>query len=90
MVSGDRPNMLELESSSEAQREAKARKSRGAFFTPGALTRVMVDWAIRSGSDRVLEVSREVYLDGDHLVEVASDSVADYAITVEVTKPSGT
>ncbi|MCA9715087.1 MAG: SAM-dependent DNA methyltransferase [Myxococcales bacterium] len=56
-MSGDRPNMLELESSSEAQREAKARKSRGAFFTPGALTRVMVDWAIRSGSDRVLEPS---------------------------------
>lgn len=48
------------------------------------------DIFIEAGSDRVLEVSREVYLDGDHLVEVASDSVADYAITVEVTKPSGT
>ena len=31
------------------------RKARGAFFTPPALCRYMVDWAVRSGSDAVLE-----------------------------------
>lgn len=33
------------------------RKARGAFFTPPALARFITDWAIRSGSDRVLEPS---------------------------------
>ena len=47
------------------------------------------DIFLEAGSDRVLEVRREVFLEGDHLVEVASDAVADYAFTVEVTKPSG-
>ncbi|MEZ4381062.1 MAG: N-6 DNA methylase [Nannocystaceae bacterium] len=34
-----------------------ARKSRGAFFTPAALTRFMCAWAIRSPTDAVLEPS---------------------------------
>jgi adenine-specific DNA-methyltransferase len=33
------------------------RKARGAFFTPPALAEFIVDWAIRSGTDRVLEPS---------------------------------
>ncbi|CAG9269436.1 N-6 DNA methylase [Paraburkholderia caribensis] len=33
------------------------RKERGAFFTPGEITRFVSNWAIRSHSDRVLEPS---------------------------------
>lgn len=33
------------------------RKARGAFFTPPALARFIADWAIRSGTDTVLEPS---------------------------------
>src|SRR3546814_17103222 len=33
------------------------RKARGAFFTPPALARFISDWAIRSGTDTVLEPS---------------------------------
>ena len=33
------------------------RKSRGAFFTPSSITDFVVDWGIRSDSDRVLEPS---------------------------------
>ena len=33
------------------------RKARGAFFTPSALSQFMVDWAIRSASDSILEPS---------------------------------
>ncbi len=33
------------------------RKARGAFFTPPALARFIVDWAIRSPSDAILEPS---------------------------------
>lgn len=33
------------------------RKARGAFFTPPAVTRFLVDWAVRSPGDRVLEPS---------------------------------
>lgn len=33
------------------------RKERGAFFTPAAITEFVASWAIRSGSDRVLEPS---------------------------------
>ncbi len=36
---------------------AAVRKARGAFFTPNAVTHFLADWAIRSGSDRVLEPS---------------------------------
>ncbi|HXY57561.1 MAG TPA: N-6 DNA methylase [Methylocystis sp.] len=37
------------------QREAE--KARGAFFTPPEVARFLVDWAVRSPSDRVLEPS---------------------------------
>lgn len=47
------------------------------------------DIFIEAGSDRVLEVRQEVFLDGDHLLEVASDAVADYVLAVEVIKPAG-
>ena len=33
------------------------RKARGAFFTPPEITRFIVDWAVRTRSDRVLEPS---------------------------------
>lgn len=33
------------------------RKARGAFFTPEAITRFLVDWAVRDPRDRVLEPS---------------------------------
>lgn len=36
---------------------AEARKARGAFFTPPALCSYVVDWAIRSSGDDVLEPS---------------------------------
>jgi len=36
---------------------AAARKARGAFFTPPAVTAFLAEWAIRSASDRVLEPS---------------------------------
>ncbi len=35
----------------------EARKARGAFYTPPELTSFLVEWAIRSGSDTVLEPS---------------------------------
>ncbi|CAN7765000.1 N-6 DNA methylase [Pseudorhodoferax sp. LjRoot39] len=35
----------------------KLRKERGAFFTPDGITEFVAKWAIRSGSDRVLEPS---------------------------------
>jgi adenine-specific DNA-methyltransferase len=36
---------------------AELRKARGAFFTPPALCRYVVDWAIRDETDKVLEPS---------------------------------
>jgi adenine-specific DNA methylase len=36
---------------------AALRKARGAFFTPAALCDYVVQWAVRSGADRVLEPS---------------------------------
>ncbi|TFW30268.1 SAM-dependent methyltransferase [Massilia arenosa] len=36
---------------------AAARKSRGAFFTPDAITAFIANWALRSSHDRVLEPS---------------------------------
>jgi adenine-specific DNA-methyltransferase len=35
----------------------RARKARGAYFTPPAISRFLADWAIRSQFDRVLEPS---------------------------------
>lgn len=36
---------------------AELRKARGAFFTPDAVARYLTDWAVRAGSDEVLEPS---------------------------------
>ena len=36
---------------------ATARKLRGAFFTPQLVAQFVVDWAVRSANDRVLEPS---------------------------------
>lgn len=36
---------------------AELRKARGAFFTPDAITRYIVDWAVRTSHDTVLEPS---------------------------------
>lgn len=47
------------------------------------------DIFLEAGSDRVLEIEQEVVLEGDHLLEVSSDAVADYVLQVDVTKPSG-
>lgn len=47
------------------------------------------DVFLEAGSDRTLSVEQEVFLDGDHLVEVASDANAAYIVLIDVTKPSG-
>ncbi len=47
------------------------------------------DIFLDAGSDRTLEVTQEVFEDGDHLLEVSSDAIGDYVIQVEVIKPSG-
>lgn len=47
------------------------------------------DIFLEAGSNRTIEVRQEVFLDGDHLLEVASDAVADYIVQVDVIKPSG-
>lgn len=36
---------------------SQLRKARGAFFTPEPVARYITDWAVRSGSDHVLEPS---------------------------------
>lgn len=47
-----------------------------------------IDIFRRAGNDRVLEHAEQVFLDGDHLVRVRSNVVADYVIVVEVMSPS--
>ncbi|MEL7368147.1 MAG: hypothetical protein AAFN74_04480 [Myxococcota bacterium] len=42
------------------------------------------DIFFEAGNDRILSVSQQVFLDGDHLVEVFSDAVADYLLRVRV------
>ena len=37
-----------------------------------------------AGNDRILSVSQQVFLSGDHLVQVFSDAVADYLLRVRV------
>ena len=37
-----------------------------------------------AGNDRILSVSQQVFLEGDHLVQVFSDAVAEYLIRVRV------
>lgn len=46
-----------FESSATVVDSPDQRKARGAFFTPDQITRFMVDWAIRTGADTVLEPS---------------------------------
>ncbi|MBA3744809.1 N-6 DNA methylase, partial [Sporichthya sp.] len=41
----------------ESLDSAALRKARGAFFTPAALCNYVVEWAVRCGTDRVLEPS---------------------------------
>lgn len=48
--------MLDTVATSTAD-TAETRKTRGAFFTPQAITRFMTDWAIRSCDETVLEPS---------------------------------
>lgn len=48
-----------------------------------------IDIFLEAGSDRTLEKRWEVYSDGDHLLEVSSDAIADYVVHVEVVKPAG-
>lgn len=48
---------LDTKVETEIASELVARKARGAFFTPEPIARFMVDWAIRSPSDCVLEPS---------------------------------
>lgn len=51
-------HLLVAEDDSEYTTDSQEdRKARGAFFTPEELTRFMVEWAIRSADDRVLEPS---------------------------------
>ena len=42
------------------------------------------DIFLEAGNDRILSVSQQVFLEGDHLVEVFSDAVADYLLRVRV------
>jgi adenine-specific DNA methylase len=54
------PNMVGGVSHGDAatlQKARKARKARGAFFTPEAVARYITEWAVRSASERILEPS---------------------------------
>ena len=42
------------------------------------------DVFLEAGNDRILTVSQQVFLEGEHLVEVFSDAVADYLLRVRV------
>ena len=42
------------------------------------------DIFFEAGNDRVLTVSQQVFLSGDHLVEVFSDAVAEYLLRVRI------
>ncbi len=48
------------------------------------------DIFLEAGNDKVFSQSQQVFLEGDHLVEVFSDAVADYLIKVEVDTAEGT
>lgn len=47
--------MTAITSSGEHNDSPARRKERGAFFTPGDITRFLANWAIRSSNDQVLE-----------------------------------
>ncbi len=42
------------------------------------------DIFLEAGGSRVMSRSQQVFLDGDHLIEVFSDAIADYVLKVEV------
>jgi hypothetical protein len=48
-----------------------------------------IDIFLEAGNDLVFEKSKQVFLGGDHLVEVISDAVAEYIIVVEVESAAG-
>lgn len=47
------------------------------------------DIFLDAGPDRILSKSAQMYLPGDHLVEIVSDSLADYALRIDVQTASG-
>ncbi|MCK6552942.1 hypothetical protein L6R52_44375, partial [Myxococcota bacterium] len=47
------------------------------------------DIFLDAGNDKIFERQRQVFLAGDHLVEVFSDAVADYLLSVEVESAGG-
>lgn len=47
------------------------------------------DIFLEAGNDRILEKSQQVFLGGDHLVEVFSDAVAEYLLAIEVASARG-
>ncbi len=47
------------------------------------------DIFLQAGNDRVFETTQQIFLDGDHLVEVFSDAVAEYILKIEVEAPGG-
>lgn len=42
-----------------------------------------------AGDDRILEVSEQIFLDGEHLISIFSDMTADVLIKAEVNTPAG-
>ncbi len=42
-----------------------------------------------AGPDRIFSKSQQVFLPGDHLIEIHSDALADYAIRVDVETSAG-
>lgn len=70
----------------------ESRKGRGAFFTPPAIARFLVDWAVRSASDRVLEPScgDAVFLTAaaERIVSFASDHSTALLHGVELHGPT--
>ncbi len=48
------------------------------------------DIFLEAGNSQIFEKQHQVFLDGDHLVEVISDAVAEYDLVVEVTSSMGT
>lgn len=48
-----------------------------------------VDIFEEAGPSRILSKSQQVFLPGDHLIEVRSDALADYALRIDVDTGSG-
>ena len=47
------------------------------------------DIFLEAGNDKVFSQSKQVFLEGDHLVEIYSDAVGEYLIKVEVETAEG-